>query len=774
MTAAALVTLVATVATRTAAQSERQATANVQAIAEQYAEKLGKELGTAMTTARILGQSLEASRAAGAASRATADSTIHRMLASNPSILGLWTGWEPNAFDGRDSSFAGTPTSDATGRYVPYFNRGSGGIVREALVDYDKAGAGDYYQVPKNTGKEAVVEPYVYAVAGTPTLITSLAVPVKVDGRIAGVAGVDIALAEVQRTVAAIHPFEQGRAALVSGGGKLLAHRDTALLGKDVTSAFSDSATLAAARDGRLHVGTATDPSGEPIVQVAVPISVAPDAAPWSLVLTVPRAAILREATALRDLIILLGGATLLLLAGVVTYLVRKVTRPLVALAATAERVRTEAIAGLGATGAAMARGDLSQPAVVDIAALSVDSEDEVGVLTRAINGIVAQTAETTTAFAAAAAAVRGVADETRALIEAAQRGDLARRGDEARFEGAYRELVGGVNALLAAVVTPIGEASAVLERVARRDVAARMTGRYDGDFASIQRALNTATENLDAALSEVRTSAEQVAAAGGQIASGSQALASGASEQAASLEEVAASLQEVAAMARTSADNAVQARAMAAQARESAQTGVARMERLTGAMDEIKHASGETAKIIRTIEEIAFQTNLLALNAAVEAARAGDVGRGFAVVAEEVRALALRSAEAAKSTATLIAQGVQSAERGVALNADVLESLQAIHTQIDGVSAMVGEISAASEQQADGVEQLNHAVDQMNGVTQQVAASAEESASGAEELAGQAATLHSVVAQFQLTEQARVARGPARASRGRGMAAAR
>jgi methyl-accepting chemotaxis protein len=328
----------------------------------------------------------------------------------------------------------------------------------------------------------------------------------------------------------------------------------------------------------------------------------------------------------------------------------------------------------------------------------------------------------------------------------------LDRRGDAARFAGAYRDLVEGFNATLDAMATPIAEASSVLGRVADRDLSARMTGSYAGDFATIQRALNAAAENLDGALGEVQTAAEQVSSAGSQIASGSQALASGASEQAASLEEVAASLQEMAAMARTSAENAQQARALTEQTRASATTGAERMTRLSEAVREIRQSSEQTAKIIKTIDEIAFQTNLLALNAAVEAARAGDAGRGFAVVAEEVRALALRSAEAARSTSDLIEQGVQAAARGVALNGDVMASLQEINAQVDRVTAVVAEISAASDQQADGVAQVNAAVEQMNGVTQQVAANAEESASAAEELASQAATMNGIVAQFQLS----------------------
>jgi methyl-accepting chemotaxis protein len=181
----------------------------------------------------------------------------------------------------------------------------------------------------------------------------------------------------------------------------------------------------------------------------------------------------------------------------------------------------------------------------------------------------------------------------------------------------------------------------------------------------------------------------------------------------------------------------------------------------------DIRQASEETAKIVRTIDEIAFQTNLLALNAAVEAARAGDAGRGFAVVAEEVRALALRSAEAAKTTAALIERGVVSAGHGAALTAEVVESLEAIRGQVDRVTEVVAEITAAAEQQSEGVAQVNQALEQMNGVTQQVAANAEESAAAAEELSGRAASMHELIGDFRLVADAAGAPAPEPAGAG-------
>jgi methyl-accepting chemotaxis protein len=348
--------------------------------------------------------------------------------------------------------------------------------------------------------------------------------------------------------------------------------------------------------------------------------------------------------------------------------------------------------------------------------------------------------------------ALSGLLAGTNALITAAQEGDLRRRGKADDFEGAYGELLRGMNAMLDALQSPVTEASATLERLAARDLTARVVGEYHGDHAKIKQAVNEAAANLEEALARVSVSAQQVASAGAQITSGSSALASGASTQAGSLEEVSASMQEMAATARQAAENASQARRMAEETKRGAGDGVTQMRALTEAMARIKSSSDATAKIVKTIDEIAFQTNLLALNAAVEAARAGDAGKGFAVVADEVRRLALRSAEAAKQTATLIEESALHTATGVTLNAEVLSSLTSIDAQAVKVSEMMSEISASGDQQARGVAEVNRAMDSMTIVTQQVAANAEESASAAAELGAQAESLLEMVSEFTLT----------------------
>jgi methyl-accepting chemotaxis protein len=227
--------------------------------------------------------------------------------------------------------------------------------------------------------------------------------------------------------------------------------------------------------------------------------------------------------------------------------------------------------------------------------------------------------------------------------------------------------------------------------------------------------------------------------------------LAEGASEQAASLEETSASLEEMSGMTRRNAEAAQHAKQIAGQTRAAVENGSAGMQRMTAAMDGIKSSSAEIAKIIKTIDEIAFQTNILALNAAVEAARAGEAGAGFAVVAEEVRALAQRSAAAARETAGKIEIAVQKSHEGASTSQEVAGMLAEIVGQVRTMDSLAAEIATASTEQAQGLGQITKAMSEMDRVTQANAAGAEESASAAHELSSQSAQLHAAVAELKV-----------------------
>ena len=304
-------------------------------------------------------------------------------------------------------------------------------------------------------------------------------------------------------------------------------------------------------------------------------------------------------------------------------------------------------------------------------------------------------------------------------------------------------------------VITLLGgepaTATAAAQAIARGDLSTRLTTR-PGDTTSLMVALGQMQSSLVKLIAEVRQNTHAVAAASTQIATGNDDLSRRTQEQAAALEETAASMEEMAATVKQSADNIQRASELARGVRKQGDVGTGVVTQAIKAMGEINSSSTKIAQIISVIDEIAFQTNLLALNAAVEAARAGEQGRGFAVVASEVRNLAQRSAGAAKEIKNLITDSVDKVSTGSTLVDQLGANLGEILNNVRRLTDVVTEISAASQEQSQGIEQVNHAVSQMDRATQQNAALVEESAAATASLKQQADQLVQSAAIFKLS----------------------
>ncbi|WP_454668767.1 methyl-accepting chemotaxis protein [Achromobacter kerstersii] len=304
-------------------------------------------------------------------------------------------------------------------------------------------------------------------------------------------------------------------------------------------------------------------------------------------------------------------------------------------------------------------------------------------------------------------------------------------------------------------ITVPLAQAVTVAETVARGDLGQPIHANTLDETGRLMRALHDMQEKLAGAVRIIRAGSETISSASGQIAAGNTDLSSRTEEQAASLEETAASMEELASTVKQNADNARQANQLAASASEIAQRGGAVVSAVVSTMGDISASSRKISEIVSVIDGIAFQTNILALNAAVEAARAGEQGKGFAVVAGEVRSLAQRSAQAAREVKVLIEASVGKVAEGAEHAENAGSTMQEVVASVKRVTDIMGEIAAASQEQASGIEQVNRAVSQMDEVTQQNAALVEEAAAAAGSMQDQAHALVKAVGVFRLGEDA-------------------
>ncbi|MGA0601568.1 methyl-accepting chemotaxis protein [Caulobacter sp. KR2-114] len=289
------------------------------------------------------------------------------------------------------------------------------------------------------------------------------------------------------------------------------------------------------------------------------------------------------------------------------------------------------------------------------------------------------------------------------------------------------------------------------LGRIAQGDMTARIDVDFEGAYRQVRDDFNAAVESISGALARIATSTGSLRSSADEIAQASDDLSRRTEQQAASLEETAAALDQITATVNRSAEGAREAATTASTAREHARMSGQVVQDAVAAMGEIEKSSQQISQIIGVIDEIAFQTNLLALNAGVEAARAGEAGRGFAVVASEVRALAQRSAEAAKEIKTLISSSATQVASGVRYVGETGEALSQIVTHVASIDQLISEIAKSAQEQAVGLRQVNVAVNQMDQVTQQNAAMVEEATAAAASMKTEAAELAAQVARFEL-----------------------
>ncbi|HEX8902735.1 methyl-accepting chemotaxis protein [Vitreimonas sp.] len=651
--------------------------------------------------AAAMRDAISAAQAAGIADREVHNRLMRETLIAHNELLGTWTGWEPNAFDGRDSDYIGANGHDGTGRFVPYWHRAGSDIAIAPLESYTVPGDGDYYQLAFNSHQPVLIEPYVYPVNGVDTLITSVALPIMRGDSAYGVAGVDIALDKLQESLNQMDvPFD-GRLSVISGNGLYIYHPDSALLGQSAGEIGDIQADVQ-----RLHDEQLGD-----IMRIERAIQFADFNVNWRVRVDLPVSAVMANAR-LIEMVLLFSA--LAMIAGLAFTLKiaagRIVGRPLQQLSDDMSKI---------------AQGDLAMPPP------RAPRADEVGKMQEAVD-VFRQNAIDRVRLEGEAAAQRRQAEEERA------RNDAERQKSEAEQRTVVEALADG------------------LAKLAKGDLRFAVNKPFAGQYEQLRKDFNAAIAQLREAMSVISMNSDGIRSGAGEISQAADDLSRRTEQQAASLEETAAALDEITATVARSATGANKANETVHSAKANAEHGGKVVREAIEAMSEIEESSRQITQIIGVIDEIAFQTNLLALNAGVEAARAGEAGRGFAVVAMEVRALAQRSAEAAKEIKSLIARSSEQVESGVARVGETGQALTGIVSQVAEISALVGEIATSAQEQATALVQINAAINHMDQATQQNAAMVEQSTAASHSLAREADELASLVARFELGDQMR------------------
>ncbi len=651
-------------------------------IARRWAAEVQNELQVAMDTARTLAQSLEGMKNRGVPPRDMMDGILKNVLEQYPQFLAVWTCWEPNAMDGKDFQFINAIGHDATGRYIPYWNRLSGEIDIQPLVDYEVPGKGDYYLEALKSDKEVVFDPISFEIGGEKQFKTILAVPVRYEGKPVGVVGIDIPLKAFEPLIKKVKLYDVGYGFLMANNGVQTAHPlKWANVGKDLAYFSWEPEIGEAIRQGRetttIKVSRTT---GKESFYAFAPVSIGFAAKKWSLGINVLREKITERASKIFWQSIVIGLISIMVLGVIVWFLVGGISNPILNMAGIIRQVSRER--------------DLT----IDV---PITSRDELGIMGREFNAMLKALRDSFTMVDDAAKHVK------------VQSGDVAKRATANRDRAENEEKQMGV------ILDTVGQMGETAGQV--QNASSSQADRANEAFSRV-------VELIDGMKAVDVSSGEQIKEAGvvtervaamGETGSKVTATAQRQSEQVIQMTQamrtIAKSVEEVAMAANRATE---QGRTVL----EAASEGQHTVDATVSGMKAIRESSEQIAEITSVITEIAEQTNLLALNAAIEAARAGVHGRGFAVVADEVGKLAQRSSEAAKEITQLIKDSTNKVEDGTRLTDRSQEALRKIAKGGEINMVAIEEIGSAASLLADNSRQVNTLVEDLNKLAQEIA----------------------------------------------------
>lgn len=480
-------------------------------------------------------------------------------------------------------------------------------------------------------------------------------------------------------------------------------------------------------------------------------------------------------------LMIVMGLISLVFVLSFGWIITKNIVTPVVMVKDRMAQLESVCLANLGNGLNLLSRGDLSAKVEKATKHINIDRKDEIGQMAEVFDSMLTKAQGGIDTYEVTRSKIVQLSQELGKVIEDAKNGLLDNRGDEKKFEGVYRELIGGLNQTLDAVILPVQDGAKVLEIMTTGDFTPRVTADYKGQHRMIKDSINKLGDAISRILKEVTDAVQATASASTQISSSSEEMAAGAQEQSAQTTEIAGAIEQMTSTILQTTKNAATAAEQAKGAGLAAEEGgtviketIEGMNRIAEVVKNAAHtvqelgaSSEQIGTIVQVIDDIADQTNLLALNAAIEAARAGEQGRGFAVVADEVRKLAERTTKATKEIGDMIKKiqketggavksmelGTQEVEKGIQFAEKSGKSLNDIIVSATGVVDIINQVAAASEEQSSAAEQISKSIEGISSVTQQSAAGVQQIARAAGDLNTLTVNLQDLVEQFKIND---------------------